>query len=127
MAWGATLSKYCNDRLGKGPTVKTGKKWNPLEAVQHAQVAQLQHRDVIGRYRVDKQGSGLADCWKAWGKATLLECRRMDSSFVHQQEEETRQAAAASQAKQGMNWRGVEMKWVMVSGGHQAHTHRTGK
>ena len=51
----------------------------------------------------------------------------MVASFVCEQEEETRQAAAASQAKQGMNWRDVEMKWVMVSGGHQAHTHRTGK
>ena len=53
------------------PTVNTGRKWNPREAVQHAQGA-LQHRDIIGqiqsgiagfgislgRYRVEEQGLG---------------------------------------------------------------------
>ena len=64
--------------------------------------------------QTDRAGFGLGDSWKAWGKATLLERRQMVTSFVHEQEEETRRAAAASQAKQGqwMNWHNVEKRKI---------------
>ena len=44
----------------------------------------------------------------------MSERRQMVTSFVHEQEEETRRAAAASQAKQGqwMNWHNVEKRKI---------------
>ena len=71
------------------PTVKTRKKWNPQEVVQHAQ-GTLQHRDIIGQVQSGRAGFGLGDSWKAWGKATLLERRQMPTSFVCRKEEDTR-------------------------------------
>ena len=74
--------------------------WYPREAVQHAQGA-LQHGNIIGKVQSGRAGFGLGDSWKSWGEATLAERRQMVTSFVCEQEERSRQAAAASQAKQG--------------------------
>ena len=89
------------------------KKWNPREAVPHAQGA-LQHTDIIGQVQRGRPGLGLGNSWKTWGKSTLPERRQMVTSFVHEQEEETRRAASASQAKQGqwMDWHGVETRKI---------------
>ena len=78
------------DPAGKNtaPTVKTVKKCNAREAVQHAQGA-LQQRDTIGQVQSGRAGFGLGDSWTAWGKATLPERRQMVSSFVRDQEEGT--------------------------------------
>ena len=78
--------------------VKTGKKWNPQEAVQHAQ-GTLHHRDIIGQVQSGRAGFGLGDSWKA--KLRIHYWRAGRTSFVREQEEETRGAAAASQVKQG--------------------------
>ena len=47
------------------PTVKTGRKWNP---VQHAQGA-LQHKDIIGQVQSGRAGFGLGDSWTAWERS----------------------------------------------------------
>ena len=66
---------------------------------QHAQGA-LQQRDIIGQVQSGRAEFGLGDSWKVWDKATVPERRQMVTSFVREQEEETKRAAAASQAKQ---------------------------
>ena len=45
-------------------TVTTGKWWNPREAF-----------GTLDGHRMKEQGLGLADRWKAWGKATLPDRR----------------------------------------------------
>ena len=47
--------------------VKTGKKWNPKEVVQHAQ-GTLQHRDIIGQVQSGRARFELGDSWKSWGR-----------------------------------------------------------
>ena len=72
--------------------VKTGKKWNPKEVVQHVQG---RYMDIIGQVQRGRAVFGFGDIWKAWGKATLPERSQMVTSFVHEQEEETRRTSAA--------------------------------
>ena len=58
--------------------------------VQHAQGA-LEERDILGQVKKSgRTGFGLGDSGKAWGNAELLERSQMATSFVRQQEEETR-------------------------------------
>ena len=65
-------------------TVKTGKKWNPREVVQHAQ-GTLQHRDIIGQVQSGRVGFGFGDGGKAWGEAILPERRQMVTRAVTSQ------------------------------------------
>ena len=97
------------------PTVKTGRKWNPKEAVQLAQAA-LRHRDIIGQVQHGRGGLGLCVGKPVWNKASVVEKRKMVVEEVHRQEEAVRCTKAVSQAKQGqwVNWESVEkrkLKW----------------
>ena len=74
--------------------MKTGRKWNPQEAVHHAQGV-LQYRDIIGQVQSGTAGFGLGDSWKPWCKATFERRRQMVTSFVRKQEAETWPAAVA--------------------------------
>ena len=100
---------------GAAPTVKTGRKWKPKEAVQQAQAA-LRHRDIVGQVQHGRGGLGLCTGNPAWSKASAGEQRKLVVKEIHHQEELVRCTKAVSQAKQGqwVNWESVEkrrLKW----------------
>ena len=97
------------------PTVKTGKKWNPRETVQHAQ-GTVQHRDIIGQIQSWRAGFRLGDSWKAWGNATLLE-RRQVATKKRKKRKLVEQHRLLKQSK-GNGWTVMRSRWDEMSANH---------
>lgn len=107
-----TLTDSRDQKISQAaPSLSTGQKWTPSNAVQQTTEA-LRHSVIVGHIQLGKGGFGLTASKPTWGKASTPERRKMVVEEVRCQEEAERTAKALSLAKQGqwMRWEGLEKR-----------------
>ncbi|KAI8517878.1 hypothetical protein Bbelb_038950 [Branchiostoma belcheri] len=84
---------------------KTGRKWNPEEAINQA-ISRLKHRDIVGAVQRGRTGLGWGERTQRWERATQTERKQLVVEEVKRMEEEGRKVCAVSQKQQGawVNW-----------------------
>ena len=86
------------------PTIKTGRKWKVVEAVDKAKES-LKIKEVIGQTQTDRKGLGSSTA-KWWSKAEGKEKRDMVINEIRLNEDSRRVQKAVQQPQQGQwtNW-----------------------